>query len=157
MGRQFRASQRAKNYSMPRGMPNAVPVNPILRKMTQVVARNSLRWAMAALTAMASLLLASYFVDTRNYEERLDLVHATDIHQVVSELGPPIAVYHKLDQIHPSLAKDLFRIEDERAGLVLQRYNLWFFGLGYHAGYKTLLVKLRPSDGKILAARVQIE
>jgi hypothetical protein len=62
-----------------------------------------------------------------------------------------------MDQIHSSHAEGLYTEADERAGYVVHRYNLWFVGLGFHVGYRSLVVKVRPADGAVLAAKVQVE
>ena len=114
--------------------------------------------AVALVVVFAAVALAvGYVVDTRAYEERLALVHCRHVSEIEVVLGPPQQVYLKLGEVHPSHATEIYSQEDERAGLVLHRYNLWFVGLGFHVGYRTLLAKVRPSDGAVIAARVHYE
>lgn len=114
--------------------------------------------AVALLVVLVTVAIAvGYVVDTRAYEERLALVHCRHVSEIEVVLGPPQEVFLRHEEVHPDLAAKFYSPEDERSGLALHRYNLWFVGLGFHVGYQTLLAKVRTSDGAVIAARVRSE
>lgn len=138
------------------GSPDSSPQLPSRRPSFLVPSTRKLTFALLLVLAAAALAVA-YVVDTRAYEERLALVHCRHVAEIESVLGPPQQVYLRHGEVHPSHAAEIYSKEDERSGLVLHRYNLWFVGLGFHVGYKTLLAKVRSSDGAVIAARVHYE
>lgn len=85
------------------------------------------------------------------------LASASNLSEIETILGPPIGEYRKLSDVHPSLSEGIFSFEDESSGLVLRRYNLWFIGLGFHVGYKTIMVKFDPRNNVILATKIRSE
>jgi hypothetical protein len=93
-------------------------------------------------------------VDNRRYEARLQLQHAKNIAEIEQVLGQPIETVRRFEDIHRSHSQDVFSPADEAAGHVLKRYVLWSEVLSFHPGYIELVVKVRPSDGGVLAAKV---
>ena len=101
-----------------------------------------------------ALLTWGYVVDTRRHEARLAMVNVRSVPEVERQLGRPTGEWSKLDDIHRDCSRDIYTEADEQAGLVLKRYVLWSEVLSFHFGYLELIVKVRPSDGAVLAAKV---
>jgi hypothetical protein len=115
----------------------------------------ALRWVASACgVLLVGLLVWGYIVDSRRYEGRLALAEARSVAEIERVLGQPIETVRRFEDIHRSHSQDLFAPADEAAGHVLKRYVLWSEVLSFHPGYIELVVKLRPSDGAVLAAKV---
>jgi hypothetical protein len=115
----------------------------------------ALRWVASACgVLLVGLLVWGYIVDSRRYEERLALAKARSVAEIERVLGQPIETVRRFEDIHRSHSQDVFSPADEAAGHVLKRYVLWSEVLSFHPGYIELVVKLRPSDGAVLAAKV---
>jgi hypothetical protein len=115
----------------------------------------ALRWVASACgVLLVGLLVWGYIVDTRRYEGRLALAEARSVAEIERVLGQPIETVRRFEDIHRSHSQDLFAPADEAAGHVLKRYVLWSEVLSFHPGYIELFVKVRPSDGSVLAAKV---
>ena len=116
------------------------------------------RWlpwvALACGVLLVGLLIWGYVVDTRRYDGRLALAEVKSVAEVERVLGQPIETVHRFEDIHRSHSRDVFAPPDESAGHVLKRYVLWSEVLSFHFGYLELIVKVRPSDGAVLAAKV---
>ncbi|NCW78958.1 MAG: hypothetical protein EBV64_13575 [Oxalobacteraceae bacterium] len=112
-------------------------------------------WALGfCIILFAGFLARGCAFDNRRYEARLQLQHAKNIAEVEQVLGPPIETVGRFEDIHRSHSRDVFTPADEAAGHVLKRYVLWSEVLSFHPGYIELVVKVRPSDGSVLAAKV---
>ena len=112
-------------------------------------------WALGfCVVAVVGLLARGCVDDDRRYEARLQLQQAKNIAEVEQVLGKPMQTWRKYDHINLHYSRDVFTPEDEAAGLVLQQYMLWGEVLTFHPGYLTLVVKVRPTDGAVLAAKV---
>ncbi len=115
----------------------------------------ALRWVASACgVLLVGVLVWGYIVDSRRYEERLALAKARSVAEIERVLGQPIETVRRFEDIHRSHSQDVFSPADEAAGHVLKRYVLWSEVLSFHPGYIELVVKLRPSDGAVLAAKV---
>jgi hypothetical protein len=115
----------------------------------------ALRWVASACgVLLVGLLVWGYIVDSRRYEGRLALAEARSVAEIERVLGQPIETVRRFEDIHRSHSQDLFSPADEAAGHVLKRYVLWSEVLSFHPGYIELVVKVRPSDGSVLAAKV---
>ena len=115
----------------------------------------ALRWVASACgVLLVGLLVWGYIVDTRRYEGRLALTEGRSVAEIERVLGQPIETVRRFEDIHLSHSQDLFASADEAAGHVLKRYVLWSEVLSFHPGYIELFVKVRPSDGSVLAAKV---
>ena len=115
----------------------------------------ALRWVASACgVLLVGLLVWGYIVDTRRYEGRLALAEGRSVAEIERVLGQPIETVRRFEDIHRSHSQDLFAPADEAAGHVLKRYVLWSEVLSFHPGYIELVVKVRPSDGSVLAAKV---
>jgi len=117
------------------------------------------RWVLRGLglclVLFAVLLGRGCAVDNRRYEARLQLQHAKTIAEIEQVLGPPWEEWARLDNVHYEFAQlGIYTQADEQAGYVLKRYLLWSEVLTFHPGFLDLLVKVRPSDGAVLAAKV---
>jgi hypothetical protein len=115
----------------------------------------ALRWVASACgVLLVGLLVWGYIVDSRRYEGRLALAEARSVAEIERVLGQPIETVHRFEDIHRSHSQDLFAPADEATGHVLKRYVLWSEVLSSHPGYLELIIKVRPSDGSVLAAKV---
>jgi hypothetical protein len=115
----------------------------------------ALRWVASACgVLLVGVLVWGYIVDSRRYEGRLALAEARSVAEIERVLGQPIETVRRFEDIHRSHSQDLFSPADEAAGHVLKRYVLWREVLSFHPGYIELVVKVRPSDGSVLAAKV---
>lgn len=115
----------------------------------------ALRWVASACgVLLVGLLVWGYIVDSRRYEGRLALAEARSVAEIERVLGQPIETVRRFEDIHRSHSQDVFAPADEAAGHVLKRYVLWSEVLSFHPGYIELIVKARPSDGSVLAAKV---
>lgn len=114
-----------------------------------------LRWVASACgVLLVGLLVWGYVVDTRRYERRLTLAEVKSVAEIERVLGQPIETVRRFEDIHRSHSQDVFAPADEAAGHVLKRYVLWREVLSFHPGYLELIIKVRPSDGAVLAAKV---
>jgi len=115
-----------------------------------------LPWALGFCIILFAVLLGrGCAVDNRRYEARLQLQHAKNIAEIEQVLGPPWEEWARLDNVHYEFAQlGIYTQADEHAGYVLKRYLLWSEVLTFHPGFLDLLVKVRPSDGAVLAAKV---
>ena len=105
--------------------------------------------------AFVGLLAWAYVVGGRQLEARLALQHAKNVMEVEQVLGEPMEEWGRFDRIRPDFSQGLYTPADEQAGYVLKRYLLWGGDITtLHPAYLDLFVKVRPSDGAVLAAKV---
>lgn len=121
--------------------------------------RRWLLWGLGfCLVLFAGLLGRGCAVDNRRFEARLQLQHAKNIAEIEQVLGPPLEEWARSDHIYQEAAQlGIYTQADEQAGYVLKRYLLWSEVLTFHPGFLDLFVKVRPSDGAVLAAKVHHE
>jgi hypothetical protein len=113
-------------------------------------------WALGfCVVAVVGLLARAYVVGGRQLEARLALQHAKNVAEVEQVLGKPIEEWGRLDRIRPDFSQGIYTQADDESGYVLKRYLLWGGDIStLHPGYLTLVVKVRPTDGAVLAAKV---
>lgn len=105
----------------------------------------------ALLLALAYLSLGCHILEERYKRACQVLLHAKHVSEVEAALGPPRVEYAVYDAIHRDHSSGIYTEHDEKAGLVLRIYPL--HRAAFHIGYQDLVVKVRPSDGAILAAK----
>jgi len=107
------------------------------------------------IVAFVCLVAWAYVVGGRQLEARLALQHAKNVAEVEQVLGKPMEEWGRFDRIRPDFSQGLYTPADEQAGYVLKRYLLWGGDITtLHPAYLDLFVKVRPSDGAVLATKV---
>jgi hypothetical protein len=105
----------------------------------------------------ASFCAVIYDQEEKALKKRADLVHSKYERDIEAILGAPIKISERFISIHPSHSSGIFTEKDEEQGYVFKLYNYWVPSTPFHGSYKTLAVKIRPSDGTILAAKIVVE
>lgn len=119
--------------------------------MTQPGSKVFTKVALALLASLVCLVAGCQVLEARYEKACQVLLRAKHVSQIEAALGAPRAEYAAYHDIHRDYSSGIYTEQDEKAGLVLRVYALE--RAAFHVGYKNLVVKVRPSDGAVLAAK----
>lgn len=119
--------------------------------MTQPGSKVFTKVALALLASLACLVAGCQVLEARYERACQVLLQAKHVSEIESALGPALAEYAAYHDIHRDHSSGIYAEQDEQAGLVLRIYPL--HRAAFHIGFQELVVKVRPSDGAVLAAK----
>ena len=116
-----------------------------------MASKTRIKVVLALSLALACLVVGCQVLEARYERACKVLLQARHVSEIESALGPALAEYAVYHDIHRDHSSGIYAEQDEKAGLVLRIYAL--HRAAFHIGYQDLVVKVRPSDGAILAAK----
>ena len=119
--------------------------------MTQPGSKVFTKVALALLASLACLVAGCQVLEARFERACQVLLQAKHVSEIEAALGAPRAEYAAYHDIHRDHSSGIYTEQDEKSGSVLRIYPLE--RAAFHIGYQDLVVKVRPSDGAVLAAK----
>lgn len=116
-----------------------------------MASKTLIKVALALSLALACLVVGCQVLEARYERACQVLLRSRHVSEIEAALGPPLAEYAACRDIHRDHSSGIYTEQDEKAGLVLRIYPL--HRAAFHIGYQELVVKVRPSDGAVLAAK----